>query len=477
MLLSAAAGSGKTAVLVERFVAAVREDGLGPGRILAVTFTERAAAELRERVRARLLALGERAAARETEAAIIGTFHGFCARLLRTHALAAGLDPEFAILDEPLAGQLRGLAFREALRELMGLAREGPKAAPDGHLRAEDAVAVDLLAAYGAPGVRAMVLAVHAELRSRGQAQPRLPLPRLAGRDVPPAALQAAVALGVLDVLLRSFSSRYAELKRRRRALDFDDLELVAGRLLGERPEVRRAWSERLQLLMVDEFQDTNRRQLRILELLERGNLFAVGDELQSIYGFRHADPRIFRERRRELAPCGRSLRLAVNFRSRPSIIAAVNAVFGERFGDAAAPLRAAREPRPRGRARGRAAAERPPGLGRSGPARTRRRLAPGRTRLAPGRSPLAGPADRGAARSRGDQRRRGRAAAAQPRRHRALRGRARRAWRADAGERRQLLEPAAGARRARLPAPARQPAGRARALRDPRLALRGAHR
>src|ERR1700735_4049285 len=111
LLLAAGAGSGKTSVLVERFVRAVREDGVAPGRILAITFTERAAGELRERVRARLLALGEREAARDTEAAFVGTFHGFCARLLRAPARTAGLEPEFAILDEGLAGRLRGEAF------------------------------------------------------------------------------------------------------------------------------------------------------------------------------------------------------------------------------------------------------------------------------------------------------------------------------------------------------------------------------
>ena len=86
-------------MLVERFVAAVREDGIAPARVLAITFTERAAGELRARVRARLLELGDREAARDTEAAFVGTFHGFCARLLRSHSLAAGLDPGFAILD------------------------------------------------------------------------------------------------------------------------------------------------------------------------------------------------------------------------------------------------------------------------------------------------------------------------------------------------------------------------------------------
>src|SRR5271168_4409623 len=147
LLLSAAAGSGKTSVLVERFVRAMREDGIAPGRILAITFTERAAGELRERVRARLLALGEREAARDAEAASVGTFHGFCARLLRAHPLPAGLDPEFAILDEGLAGRLRERAFSAAL----GAFLEG-----------ERADAVDLLAAYGVDGVQRMIEGVHA---------------------------------------------------------------------------------------------------------------------------------------------------------------------------------------------------------------------------------------------------------------------------------------------------------------------------
>ena len=84
-------GSGKTSVLVERFVRAIREDGIAPAKILAITFTDRAAGELRERVRERLLALGEREAARDAEAASVGTFHGFCARLLRS--LPAGGGP------------------------------------------------------------------------------------------------------------------------------------------------------------------------------------------------------------------------------------------------------------------------------------------------------------------------------------------------------------------------------------------------
>jgi ATP-dependent helicase/nuclease subunit A len=341
LLLSAAAGSGKTSVLVERFVAAVREDGIAPARILAITFTERAAGELRARVRARLLALDDREAARDTEAAFVGTFHSFCARLLRAHSLAAGLDPAFTILDEGLAGRLRESAFAAALRDF---------------LADERGEAVDLLAAYGVDRVRGMLEQAHAELRSRGQLSPRLPAPRTApsgeiddrragphGADPSPDAdprpdadpsldADAARACLLLDELLELFRRAYARLKRERAAVDFDDLELLAGELLTRRDGVRAAWSERFELLMVDEFQDTNPRQLAILQALDRGNLFTVGDELQSIYGFRHADVSLFRARHAELQELGGSIRLSRNFRSRESLLDVVNAVFAGRF-------------------------------------------------------------------------------------------------------------------------------------------------
>jgi ATP-dependent helicase/nuclease subunit A len=324
LLLSAGAGSGKTSVLAERFARAVCEDGVAPAQILAITFTERAAGELRERIRARLLELGERDAARQAEAAPIGTFHGFCARLLRAHPLAAGVDPAFEIVEEGLAGRLRRLAFREALAGLL-----------DGEPRE----AVELVAAFGADALERIVLDAHARLRSQGQTEPRLP-PVLGDE-------RAVRACRLIDELLRRFAGAYAAHKRARRALDFDDLELCARDLLGEHADVRRTWAERLQMLMVDELQDTNPRQLELLELLQRDNLFTVGDELQSIYGFRHADVSLFGERRRRLAAQGAALRLTHNFRSRAPILAAVDRIFAGRMGEHYAPLVPAREQSP----------------------------------------------------------------------------------------------------------------------------------
>jgi ATP-dependent helicase/nuclease subunit A len=361
LLLAAGAGSGKTSVLVERFVRAVREDGVAPGRILAITFTERAAGELRERVRARFDELGEREAARDTEAAFVSTFHGFCARLLRAHPLAAGLDPEFTILDEGLAARLRGQAWAGALR---------------GFLEDEHSEAVDLVAAWGADRVRAIVTGVYAELRSKGERLPTLPEP-VVQQTLPAPVFQSmrldsaaeetfgestsagealdeshepgevdaegARACALLGELLQRFGREYELLKTRRGAVDFDDLELDACALLEDHERVRTAWADRFELMMVDEFQDTNPRQLAILRALERGNLFTVGDALQSIYGFRHADVSLFRARRDELAEHGGSLSLTRNFRGRKPLLDVVNTVFEERLGEGFTPLQAGR--------------------------------------------------------------------------------------------------------------------------------------
>jgi ATP-dependent helicase/nuclease subunit A len=333
LLLAAGAGSGKTSVLVERFVRAVREDGVAPGRILAITFTERAAGELRQRVRTRMLELGEREAARETEAANVCTFHSFCARLLRIHPVQAGVEPGFEILEEGIATRLQTLAFSDALGEFVA---------------GERRQAVDLAAAYGADPLRVMVLGAYAQLRSQGQAQPRLPSePRQRSLNLSDADADALVACELIGELLERFGASYAARKRARGALDFDDLELNARALLQAHADVRESWAERFQLLMVDEFQDSNPRQLQVLAALDRDNLFTVGDELQSIYGFRHADVGLFRERRERLARDASSLELTSNFRSLPPILAAVKRIFSERIGEhftALTPMRSPRE-------------------------------------------------------------------------------------------------------------------------------------
>jgi ATP-dependent helicase/nuclease subunit A len=389
LLLAAAAGSGKTSVLVERFVRMVLEDGIDVAAILTITFTEKAAAEMRDRIRERLRALGADEAARATEGAFISTIHGFCARLLRAHAVPAGLDPAFAVLDQPEAQRLADAAFDEALEHSGG--------------------AVDLVAAYGAGPLRAAILAIHDELRSRGQTRPALPpMPpapdleaarsalreaatavqrELGAIDTPSAKVVQALerlerlerlslegepwpglldrfclpggngaALStdacaayteamaafrravehryavrthaVLDRLLRGFAERYAERKRGAAGLDFEDLELMTRDLLAGDEDVRQRYRARFAQIMVDEFQDTNQVQLELIEAVANDNLFTVGDAQQSIYGFRHADVELFARRAQKLAEIGARLGLTMNFRSRPEVLAVINAAF-----------------------------------------------------------------------------------------------------------------------------------------------------
>jgi ATP-dependent helicase/nuclease subunit A len=152
----------------------------------------------------------------------------------------------------------------------------------------------------------------------------------------------ARPALALIGRLLDAFALAYAQAKAERARVDFDDLELGVRDLFAGDEALRRRWAERFELIMVDEFQDTNRLQLEVLRALERDNLFAVGDEFQSIYAFRHADVTIFRERRAALGEDG-VRGLSVNFRAREELLDVVNATFAPLFGEPYQPLVAGR--------------------------------------------------------------------------------------------------------------------------------------
>jgi ATP-dependent exoDNAse (exonuclease V) beta subunit len=329
MLLDASAGSGKTSVLVERFARSVVDDGVDVGAVLAITFTEKAAAEMRDRIRARLRVLGAAAEARATEGAFIATIHGFCARVLRAQALAAGLDPEFTVLDEPDARGLQAAAFDEALSELAACGPEG----------------TELVASYRPDQLRWAILGTHAELRSRGEREPRLPPfpPRPDDAEEEFDYEYARRVYGLLAQLLRSYGARYTERKRAVSGLDFADLELIVRDLFVSDPSVRNRYAERFERIMVDELQDVNAVQFELIQAIARENLFAVGDALQSIYGFRHADVELFERLGSRLAQVARRATLETNFRSRPEILEVVNGAFAAELGERFRPLRAGR--------------------------------------------------------------------------------------------------------------------------------------
>jgi ATP-dependent exoDNAse (exonuclease V) beta subunit len=393
VFVSAGAGTGKTKVLVERFARAVCDDGLDIESILVITYTEKAAGELRSRIRARLIERGRADLARALDSAWISTIHGFCHRLLRSHPFAAGVDPRFRMLDEPQGRVLRGEAFEAALTAFTA---------------GDDPARLRLLAVYGASGLRKMLTGVYETLRSAGrelvlelgerpsldarveelrdaasclaadaeagETQQEIAVQALAllERDARPdrlfdlsglrlrgeraatfdearraveqAALDelAAADRDLLQELLTAFAAAYQESKDRESALDFEDLQLRARDLLRDEA-IRERERLRFRSIMVDEFQDTNRLQCELIDLIGgESECFFVGDEFQSIYGFRHADVHVFRERR-DAAGAG-VLPLTMNYRSRPEVLAVVNHLFRGDFGDEFQPLTASGE-------------------------------------------------------------------------------------------------------------------------------------
>ena len=271
VLILAGAGSGKTRVITHRIAHLVLDRGEAPGAILAVTFTNKAAAQMRDRVE--LLLSGQRLGA------WISTFHSFCVRLLRREAEAAGLDPRFQIYDE--ADQMA--AVREAMR------------------------ALDL---------------------SEKLHPPRRLLSRISARKSSGRGAREEEDDFGAEGLAAQVQERYRQVLDAANALDFDDLLLRAVALLEGRGDVRQKWSERFRYVLVDEYQDTNRTQYELVRLLagERGNLTVVGDEDQSIYSWRGAEISNILDFESDF-PGARVFRLEENYRSSQAILDAASAL------------------------------------------------------------------------------------------------------------------------------------------------------
>lgn len=280
LLILAGAGSGKTRVITHRICHLMRARGV-PGRsILAVTFTNKAAEEMRRRVETMLAQAGIFDTPR------ISTFHSYCVQLLRREGarlteLRAGFTPSFVIFDE------------------------------------EDQLAL-IKSAYRELGLDESFMQYRAALSRISQAKNRHMGPHDLLREAkdPSAARLAAVF------------ERYESGLRRAGALDFDDLLLEAVRLLGYDNDLRARLNDRLWHLLVDEYQDTNRVQYELMRLLseKRRNVCAVGDEDQSIYSWRGADLRNILDFERDF-PDVRIIRLEQNYRSTKTILAASSAV------------------------------------------------------------------------------------------------------------------------------------------------------
>lgn len=445
LLVEAGAGTGKTWVLVRRFIHLLDRHPDWPlDSIVAITFTEKATREMRSRIRAAVEAEAResrpgshwRQRALELERLQVTTIHGLCARVLRENAIAAGIDPRFGVLDEQEADLLRDEAVRQTLAELVD--QDSPALELLAVLQVHD-LRDELLSLLGkrgtverlfdllpdeetllaqwAAGVATMREAMWQErtredpvLREALDELPNVTVSdsaagdKLTGSvrqaqegcafledDDLPAAVErwlpiklnvgravnwgggeamkelkgwlkalreaakalekggaagsigaddeaAARLLGQWHALWIPLTATYDRLKEERQALDFDDLERLADRLLGQKPRSGRlrAYVDGIHHLMVDEFQDTNETQGRIVYALAKpqdgGRLFVVGDAKQSIYRFRQAQVSVFNRTGREIERVTgeAALLLSRSFRSQESLVAALNSLFDQ---------------------------------------------------------------------------------------------------------------------------------------------------
>jgi DNA helicase-2/ATP-dependent DNA helicase PcrA len=276
LLVLAGAGSGKTRVLTARICHLVRHHGVSPHRILAVTFTNKAAGEMRDRVRN---LLGE-----EPRGMWLGTFHSLGARILRRHAPRLGWSSTFTIYDQD-----------QSLRQIK---------------RAQEEVGIDPKR-WSPKAFRAHVSGAKNQL---------IPAETFVEENGDSFDLMARNVAKVFPV--------YQEALRNHDAFDFDDLLMKPVELLEGHPEVLGEYRSRFSFLLVDEYQDTNRAQFRFLELLAREseNLMVVGDDDQSIYAWRGADIQNILDFEASF-PGAQVVRLEQNYRSSRNILDAANQV------------------------------------------------------------------------------------------------------------------------------------------------------
>ncbi len=280
VLVLAGAGSGKTTMLVSRLVHILETKNIKPWNILAITFTNKAAKEMRDRIEAQI-----GPAAKDMW---IATFHSACVRLLRSCIDRIGFDPSFVIYDSAdtktvLKDCMKELNIDERVMPLRMLQNEISNAKDN----LQDYVAYSLI---NSTDHRKKVIADVYEL--------------------------------------------YQKKLRKNNALDFDDIVFSAVRVLSENPDILEAQRERFKYIMVDEYQDTNNSQYMLISLLagSDGNICVVGDDDQSIYRFRGANIRNILDFEKEY-PNAHVVKLEQNYRSTSNILNAANAVISHNKG------------------------------------------------------------------------------------------------------------------------------------------------
>jgi DNA helicase-2/ATP-dependent DNA helicase PcrA len=282
LLIFAGAGSGKTRVLTHRIASLIAVHGVRPWNILAVTFTNKAAGEMKSRIKA---LVGE-SVAREMW---VGTFHSICARILRYDGDKNGIDGNFVVYDD--ADQIS--VVKQCLKDL-GLADN-------------------------------KAIAPRAVLSLIGRAKEKLVIPEEYSRHF---------GGSYMEDIAGSVYRAYQEKLFAANALDFDDLIMQAVLLIRARPDVLEKFADRFRFILVDEYQDINNPQYQLIKLLasKHRNLCCVGDDDQSIYAFRGADVALILAFERDY-PDATVVKLEQNYRSTGNILAAAHAVVSKNRG------------------------------------------------------------------------------------------------------------------------------------------------
>jgi DNA helicase II / ATP-dependent DNA helicase PcrA len=291
LLVLAGAGTGKTRVLTTRFAHILLSGRAAPGQVLAVTFTNKAAREMRERVGAIL--------GRPVEGLWLGTFHALCARMLRRHAELVGLTPNFTILDTD--DQLR------LLKQVMEAERVDPKR-------------------WAPPALMALIQ-------------------RWKDRGLTPARVTPAEDTDFAAGRAREIYAAYQARLRTLNAADFGDLLLHMTEILRGQPDVLAQYHQRFRYILVDEYQDTNLVQYLWLRLLAQThqNICCVGDDDQSIYSWRGAEVENILRFEKDFESA-RIVRLEANYRSTTPILAAASALIAHNEGRLGKTLRSGRQ-------------------------------------------------------------------------------------------------------------------------------------
>ena len=383
--IRAGAGAGKTFVLVQRYLRHIVDEGMSPDQILAITFTKKAAASMKQRIVGELRDRGLAESAQIAETGPIQTVHSFCERVLRENSLEAGIDPEFSVLSEGEAALLREEALRESIltaadefEESRALivrvaAKQGYESLDTLHAILSEAVqdAIRGLRESGASmdevfelHADAATLLVHQTERilsecpreivqgiespSNSQALNQL-RDAWTSKSVPawlksvdPAKdeLAARLTVGLVQIAVKTWVAYEAKQENLQR-FDFTELQRRAVRLLHRSPEVVARLRGQYRAVLVDEAQDLNPTQYRLLELIGAQREMLVGDPQQSIYGFRDADYRLFQSR----VDKGHVRNLTKNFRSTQGILRFVDTVFSHQWPESYLPMSAQEAP------------------------------------------------------------------------------------------------------------------------------------